>query len=153
MQTQAQLFLTGGTRIVRIFELKSSVKRIVWWYFSWPAHLVRSRQPWPDELSLTALAVGSALWLDHSTSWIYRVFSKHVMGMDVHLDGVCVWSSSVSFWGVSRLSFHYHQTITQAFPRSWHVSVVQDWYDSSMKHMEILLSLISLYKALGVQGH
>lgn len=44
-----------------MFELKSSMKGIVWWYFSWPACLVRSREPWPYELGLAALAAVSTL--------------------------------------------------------------------------------------------
>lgn len=48
METRAWLFLTTP-RIVRMFGIKSSMKRIVWWYFSWPACLVRSGKPWPCE--------------------------------------------------------------------------------------------------------
>lgn len=48
METRAQLFLTTPG-IVRMFGIKSSMKRIVWWYFSWPACLVRSGKPWPCE--------------------------------------------------------------------------------------------------------
>lgn len=48
METRAWLFLTTR-RIVRMFGIKSSMKRIVWWYFSWPACLVRSGKPWPCE--------------------------------------------------------------------------------------------------------
>lgn len=40
--------LTPG--IVRMFGIKSSMKGIVWWYFSWPACLVRSGKPWLCEL-------------------------------------------------------------------------------------------------------
>lgn len=49
MQTRVQLSLTA-LGIVRMFGIKSSMKRIVWWYFSWPACLVRSGKPWPCEL-------------------------------------------------------------------------------------------------------
>lgn len=49
MQTRVQLFLTTPG-IVRMFGIKSSMKRIVWWYFSWPACLVRSGKPWLCEL-------------------------------------------------------------------------------------------------------
>lgn len=57
MQTHARLFLMRGTRIVRMFELKLSVKRIVWWYFSWLPRLVRSK------ISFGRMNSSSLLWL------------------------------------------------------------------------------------------
>lgn len=76
MQTHARLFLIRAARIVRMLELKSSMKRIVWWYFSWPACLVRSRKPWPYELWLTSLAAVWTLWLGHNTSWSHKLGTK-----------------------------------------------------------------------------
>ncbi len=73
-----------------MFELKSSMKRIVQWYFSWPARLVRSRQPWPDESGLSALATGRTLLLGHNSSWPHQVRDKPVRGVDIPSVGVCV---------------------------------------------------------------
>lgn len=50
--------VTTAVRSVRMLELKSSMKGIVCWYFSWPARLLGSRKPRPSELGLTCFGCG-----------------------------------------------------------------------------------------------
>lgn len=116
MQTHARLFLIRAARIVRMFEIKSSMKGIVRWYFSWPACPVRSGRPWPFELGLSASAAVWILWLCHNISW-----SHHIRDETFTEVGHSWKSLSLFFflllrwWGVS---FNYH--LIWVFPGQRH---------------------------------
>lgn len=105
MQTQTGRCVTGAAPSVRMLELKSSMKGIVCWYFSWPAPLVRSRKPRPFELGLTCFGCG----LDH------------VIGSKQQLDSE---EETLFSGGLCLIPFSASLRCPQSlFPRSLHVSV------------------------------
>lgn len=78
MQTQTGRCVIGAVRSVRMLELKSSMKGIVCWYFSWPAPLVGSRKPRLFELGLTCFGceldhvIGSKQQLDSEEETLFN---------------------------------------------------------------------------------
>lgn len=114
MQTQTGRCVIGAARSVRMLELKSSMKGIVCWYFSWPAPLVGSRKPRPFELGLTCFGCG----LDHVIGSKQQLDSEEE---ETLFDGGFVFDPLFCLAEVSGEPLSMTVTCI-CFPRSLHVS-------------------------------
>lgn len=113
MQTQTGRCVIGAARSVRMLELKSSMKGIVCWYFSWPAPLVGSRKPRPFELGLTCFGCG----LDHVIGSKQQLDSEEET---LFSGGLCLIPFSASLRCLESL---FRRPSHASFPRSFQVSV------------------------------